>query len=250
MNDEQPQVATLPLPEAPAMQSLFTGKLADALAKAQAEIEQPQKNKTATIKMKAGGAYSYTYADLPTVLEHLKKALPKHGLSYVQRTRMDNNRLILDTILMHSSGEWISSQWPLQVSTDPKETASLLTYGRRYSLSSLCGISAEETDDDAERRGAGKDEPVIGALSKVKLQAKMRQFDTDLQACTDEDMLVSTLESYRDELAQAERDLPSWYYTKPGSDTIGIKDRIGVKEMELARIAREGTTEEAPLLMP
>lgn len=235
-------------PEAPAMQSDETGQLAKALAAAQGEIKQPEKNKTATIKMKAGGAYSYTYADLPTVLEHLKAALPKHGLSYVQRTRIDDKRLVLDTILMHSSGEWISSQWPLKTSDDPKETASMLTYGRRYSLSSLCGISAEETDDDAERRGSGKAEPVIGVLTKTKLQAKMRQFDADLQTCTDEDMLAGVLDSYRDELAQAERDLPSWYYTKPGSDTMGIKDRIGVKEMELTRAARE--PEEAPILMP
>ena len=225
------------------MQSETTGKLAEALAKAQADMEQPQKNKKATIKMKAGGSYSYTYADLPTVLEHLKVALPQHGLSYVQRTRIDGNRLVLDTILMHSSGQWVSSQWPLQVSTDPKETASLLTYGRRYSLSSLCGISAEETDDDAERRGSGKSEPVTGALTKSKLQKQMREFDTDLHNVTDLGELAGLEASSTDLLAQCERDLPSWYYTQEGSDALGFEDKIKAVRRKLEAAEREGPQE-------
>jgi len=239
MSDQQtePQGETLcyDIAQSDVMSSDEIGELGAALAKAQEAMEQPQKNKTATIELSKGGKYSYSYADLPTVIDHLKKALPKHGLSYVQRTRIDSNRLILDTVLVHSSGQWISSQWPLEVSKDPKQTAASLTYGRRYSLTSLCGISAEETDDDAERRGSGKNEPVIGALSKVKLQEAMRAFDTDLHKVSDEDELIALVEANKDALAQAERDLPSWYYTKPGSDTLGIKDRIDVKEVELRR---------------
>lgn len=237
MTDTEQTDAPAPLRD---MESAETGKLAEALAKAQAKLEQPPKNKTATIKMKAGGQYSYKYGDLPAVIESLKKALPENGLSYAQRTRIDSNRLILETRLMHSSGQWIAGEWPLEVSKDPKETASSLTYGRRYSLTSLCGISAEETDDDAERRNSGKDEPVIGALSKVKLQQKMREFDTDLLAVEDEGQLAGVLHDYNDALAQCERDLPSWYYTKDGSDTLGLKDRIEQKKRQLAEQQRNG----------
>lgn len=243
---EQAEVTIAPPESHSALQSDDISELAAALAKAQSALEQPQKNKTARIKMKAGGEYSYKYADLPAVIESLKKALSENGLSYTQPTTIhDDSRLVLRTVLMHSSGQWIASEWPLKVGSDPKETAAMLTYGRRYTLTSLCGISAEETDDDAERRNSGKDEPVIGALSKVKLQQKMRDFDTDLAAVTDEDQLITLLGTpdYSEALAQCERDLPSWYYTKDGSDALGIKDRIAQKRQEVRH-------SEQPELMP
>ena len=247
---EQTEVTAVAPEPASAMQSADIGKLAEALAKAQSKLEQPQKNKKATIegKSKATGQkfqYSYDYADLPAVIESLRQALSENGLSYTQPTTINGDRLVLRTVLMHSSGQWIASEWPLKVGSDPKETAAMLTYGRRYTLTSLCGISAEETDDDAERRNSGKDEPVIGALSKVKLQQKMRDFDTDLAAVTDEDQLITLLGApdYSEALAQCERDLPSWYYTKDGSDALGIKDRIAQKRQEVRR-------SEQPELMP
>lgn len=246
MDTETPEARPAPPSAVSALQSADIGKLAEALAKAQAKLEQPQKNKKATIKMKAGGQYSYDYADLPAVIDSLRAALSENGLSYVQPMRIDGDRLTLVTRLMHASGQWVASEWPLKVSSDPKETAAMLTYGRRYSLTSLCGISAEETDDDAERRNSGKDEPVIGALTKVKLQQKMREFDTDLQQVEDEDQLAGLLASYDDALAQCERDLPSWYYTKTGSDALGLKDRIAVKEIEIGR--RQETNAREPAL--
>lgn len=233
MTDAENEITTAPAESSKALQSTEIGKLADALAKAQSKLDQPQKNKKATIQMKAGGQYSYKYADLPAVIDSLKGALSENGLSYTQPTRIEGDRLILETRLMHSSGQWVASEWPLKVSGDPKETAAMLTYGRRYTLTSLCGISAEETDDDAERRNTGKDEPVIGALNKSALQKKMREFDTDLLAIEDEDQLMGLLYDYGKALDQCERDLPSWYYTKDGADTLGIKDRIARKKQEV-----------------
>lgn len=229
-----------------AMQSDDIGELADALAKAQKSMETPQKNKTAIIDSKrTGRSYSYTYADLPTVIESLRNALADNGLSYIQRTRIDNNRLMLETRLMHTSGQWIASDWPLAVpdKEDPKQTAALLTYGRRYSLTSLCGISAEETDDDAERH-ATKKEQVTGKITKTALQKRMREFSGELHACTDLDMFEALLPAYQEDLDQCKRELPSWWDTKPGADTPGIGDQIEVKRMELERAERE------PILMP
>ena len=251
MDTEQMEARTAPPEPTSAMQSAEIGKLAEALAKAQSKLEQPHKNKKATIEgtSKSSGKkfqYSYDYADLPAVIDSLKKALSENAISYVQRTRIDSNRLVLETRLMHASGQWIASEWPLEVSKDPKETASSVTYGRRYSLTSLCGISAEETDDDAERRNSGKDEPVVGALTKAKLTQKMREFDTDLQQIEDEDHLAGLLHDYKDALAQCERDLPSWYYTKDGSDALGINDRIERKKRDLANPPESGPPDRSP----
>ena len=76
-----------------------------------------------------------------------------------------------------------------------------------------------------------KDEPVTGKLSKVKLQNRMRDFDQELHLITDDAQFSALLVTYADALEQCERDLPSWYYGKEGSDTLGIKDRIdGVRQ--------------------
>lgn len=229
-------------PVAAPMQSDDIGKLAEALAKAQKAMEQPQKKKTAKIEGKSKASsrafsYSYTYADLPTVIESLKDALADNGLSYIQRTKITgDNRLVLETRLMHTSGQWISSDWPLIVpdKEDPKQTAAMLTYGRRYSLTALCGISAEETDDDHERRTTTK-EPVTGRITKSALQKRMREFSGEMHACTDSGMLEGLIHAYQEDLDQCKRDLPSWWDTAPGADTPGLGQQIEVKRMELER---------------
>ena len=235
--------SSLPAP----MQSPDIDKLAEALAKAQKAMEQPKKNKTAVIDSKrTGRSYSYEYADLPTVIDCLRDALADNGLSYIQRTQIEENRLVLETRLMHSSGQWVSSIWPLSIpdKEDPKQTAALLTYGRRYSLTSLCGISAEETDDDAERR-ATKKEPVTGKITKTALQKRMREFSGELHSCEDLGMLAGLLDLFEEDLAQCQRELPSWWDTKPGADTPGLGQQIEVKRMELERAEAD-----EPVLMP
>ena len=261
MSDKSPDPhidhTTAPTPEAPqAMQSVETGKLADALAKAQKAMEPLQKNKTATIsgKSKSGKDfnYSYAYADLPTVIDNLRDALADNGLSYIQRTRIDNNRLMLETRLLHTSGQWISSDWPLSVpdKEDPKQTAALLTYGRRYSLTSLCGVSAEETDDDSDHRRTA--EAVKGKLGKAALTKALRSFVDDMRHCVaegDSDQLEALIGSHRDILEQCKADLyREWWLSDPASDVKGIVDQI--KEARRSILKRQQEVPQEPAGSP
>jgi hypothetical protein len=122
-------------------------KLAEALAKAQHEMKAPTKNKTARIATKAGGAYTYKYSDLADTIE-AAKPLSANGLSCSQIINMAPT-LHLEAVLMHSSGQWISSVYPLTHSGTPQEFGSQLTYARRYLISCLLGIAADEDDDGA-----------------------------------------------------------------------------------------------------
>lgn len=124
------------------MQSDSVAKLADALAKAQAVMKAATINKT-------NPHFKNRYADLAAVLEAIRKPLSDNGLSITQTTEVRDGGFVLVTTLRHSSGEWISSEYPLPVAAKPQELGSALTYARRYSLSAMACIAADE-DDDAE----------------------------------------------------------------------------------------------------
>jgi hypothetical protein len=56
----------------------------------------------------------------------------------------------LTTVLAHSSGEWIASDWPVCAITEtvtPHRMGAALTYARRYALFTLVGIAGEDDID-------------------------------------------------------------------------------------------------------
>lgn len=134
-------------------QSEHIDQIASALATAQGEIANPSRNRSVKVKgqSRSGSDYSYdfTYATLDAIIDSAKVALAKNGLSYTQIIGMgQSGKYVLTTRLMHSSGQWFESQTPLLVeSARNQEFGSALTFMRRYSLSALLGIAAEEDDD-------------------------------------------------------------------------------------------------------
>lgn len=95
--------------------------------------------------------FNSKYAGLSDILEAIKKPLTDNGLAVTQVTEVMAERLILETVLMHTSGEWISCTYPIEpVQKTPQGMGSALTYARRYSLSALLGVASEEDDDGNE----------------------------------------------------------------------------------------------------
>ena len=124
-------------------------QISEALAKAQGELRNPEKNQTAKIPTKAGGSYSYNYADLPHTLDTIRGPLAKHGLSHSSGLESHADGLILSVRLMHSSGQWLESDVGFPGGNDPKLLAANITYFRRYLLTALVGVAADE-DLDSE----------------------------------------------------------------------------------------------------
>lgn len=121
--------------------------LTAALAKAQAAFQPIIRSSTVDFTT-AKGRTMYKYAPLPEVLTACRTALSENGLAVIQLTRIDAERLILETILSHSSGEWIKGEMVVERQPQaPQATGSALTYARRYALSALLGIASEEDDD-------------------------------------------------------------------------------------------------------
>lgn len=127
-------------------------KLPLALSKAQAVIPPPHKKRKVDFIDKQGRRVHYNYADLSDVIECIRKALAENELSVVHRLEYAESGYGMRTELWHSSGEMLSTWYPLP---DPQgikaqEFGSAITYARRYSLSALIGIASEEDDDGAE----------------------------------------------------------------------------------------------------
>src|SRR5213076_543104 len=92
-------------------------------------------------------------------LDMVRKTLSRQEIATVQSTRSEQTtgQIHLTTLLAHSSGEWISSDWPVCASKDieaPHRMGAALTYARRYALFALVGIAGED-DLDAPDAIAG-----------------------------------------------------------------------------------------------
>jgi hypothetical protein len=147
------------------------GTIAAALAKAQAELTNPEKSLVATIRspFPREGDRSFRYAPLASGLDIVRKSLGRHEIATFQTTAIDQDMGLvrLTTVLAHSSGEWVSSEWPVCPITDtasPQRMGAALTYARRYALFTLVGIAGED-DLDA---------PDLNSISKAGLEQPLR----------------------------------------------------------------------------
>src|ERR1700726_2267646 len=130
------------------------GAIAAALAKAQIELINPEKSLVATIRspFPREGDRTFRYASLSSGLDLIRKALGKHEIATVQTTSIDQESglIRLTTVLAHSSGEWVSSDWPVCPVADtaaPHRMGAALSYARRYALFALVGIAGEDDLD-------------------------------------------------------------------------------------------------------
>jgi len=167
------------------------GALAAALAKAQAEIQNPEKSLTATIvsPFPREAVRSFRYAPLSSGLDLVRKCLGQHEIATVQATAIDRESglIQLTTTLVHASGEWVSSDWPvcpLSETAAPHRLGAALTYARRYALFTLVGIAGEDDLDapdlaNAELSPARKAEQGAGGSNQPsQAQAFSRPLQT------------------------------------------------------------------------
>lgn len=125
-------------------------ELAKALATAQAEIQNPVKNQT-------NPHFKSDYVDLAGGLDAIRPALSKHGLSIVQTTALDGELMMLTTRLLHSSGQWIESTYPvIRFPAQQQAIGSALSYARRYSVFAMAGVAAASDDDDGNEGSKDK----------------------------------------------------------------------------------------------
>ena len=137
--------------------------LAAALSKAQAEFP--------VIKFDSVNPFlKNSYASLGAVIAGSRPVLAKNGLAVTQLTFGEDGVVGVETMLLHSSGEWISDRVSMQVGEERGKSSdqvagSIVTYLRRYSLASILGIYADEDGDGnkpapAELKAREENKPV------------------------------------------------------------------------------------------
>src|ERR1700749_3814291 len=148
-SDRSPAPAALTCWRSPLQRASETiGAMAPSLAKAQCELNNPERTLTATITDR-GGERSFRYASLATGLDLVRKALGQQDIAVMQSTAVDQGQIMLTTLLVHASGEWVSSLWPVcpASETSAHVKGAALTYARRYGLFTLVGIAGEDDLD-------------------------------------------------------------------------------------------------------
>lgn len=120
--------------------------LAAALLKAQKEIGYAAKGAENPF-------YHSTYADLSSVIQSVKDPLNNNGITFLQA--VDGSDVegspVVDTILLHESGQYISTRTPVYCNkpNDPQAFGSGITYAKRYALQALMGLPTADDDGEA-----------------------------------------------------------------------------------------------------
>jgi ERF superfamily len=136
--------------------------IATALAKAQIELSNPEKAMIGAIyDSRTDSQRNFRYASLASGLDIIRKALGSQQIAVTQTTAIDptSGTVNLTTLLVHTSGEWISSDWPvcqLSETSAPRRMGAALTYARRYALFTMVGIAGEDDLDSPDMANVPK----------------------------------------------------------------------------------------------
>lgn len=136
-------------------------KLFAALAKAQGDFLPIEKNRSVTIRSEKG-SYAFRYADLEETISKTRPALSANGLALLQRIEPSPSGPVLVCTLVHAEGGSISSELSIagvRDMGDPKKFGAAMTYLRRYLVTAILGVAA---DDDLDEDAEGVD---IGSIS-------------------------------------------------------------------------------------
>lgn len=124
-------------------------EIANALCKFQAEVE----------KIKKGAVnpfFKSKYATLADILDVIRQPLADNGLSFVQFPKGVHG---LETMLMHTSGEYLSESYSMRpTKDDPQGAGSVITYQRRYALGAILGLNIDEDDDGNQASTPAKEQ--------------------------------------------------------------------------------------------
>lgn len=187
--------------------------LYSALVKAQGELEGAK-------KAAKNDHFRSKYARLEDVIDAIRTVFAKHGLGYVQHCGYDSGCARVETVLVHESGEDLSSELSLPVTKqDAQGIGSALTYARRYALMGIAGIAPEDDDGEA---AVGR-----GASGKTQENAAGWKYISEAAATVGDLEVAKSLYSLAKEYKGAVSDEKLMSVLKPlGEKITGMKGKV------------------------
>jgi len=168
-------------------------KIAPAIVAMQAELGN-------TKKTKLNPFYKKMYASLDVIINDIKPVLAKHGLCVLQDIETRDDKVIVTTMLLHTSGEWIEQEGlALKLEKVTSQGAGIvITYGRRYSLAPMLNIASEEDDDGNISEGEkDKNKPAPQKPAPKKPKGDLEDFLKLMQSSTSLEDLRIRYEEYK-----------------------------------------------------
>ena len=164
------------------------------------------------------------------MIDAVKQPLLDQGIVFLQGVSGVENGVAVETMLLHVSGEWMSSTLEIPASKhDAQGYGSAITYGRRYGLQAMCGVPAEDDDGNAATASAPtKITPVAGslaALSKIE-QELAKEVAADIVDLWNKGETVGAYELFYEADHSNEMKLGIWECMTPNS-----KVRNGIKKI-------------------
>jgi len=230
------------------------GKIATALALAQKQLQNPEKTLWATIPspFPREDARSFRYASLASGLEIIRKALGEHEIATIQCTALDQETglILLNTVLAHASGEWISSNWPVCSASEvaaPHRLGAALTYARRYALFTLVGIAGEDDLDAPKSSNPAAPDASYDPQPRARIRKAKYPLSSDRSRALRSQLLteLASLTTVEELTLWALRRLPAKNtLQQEDSDAINVAYQVSLNNVEAENVNQELVTEE------
>lgn len=170
------------------MKELYT-----ALLSAKKKISPPSKNKKAMYGK---------YADLEAVLQAVERPLADEGLVIVQSGTSHEGQPYLQTRLVHvETGQELTSEIPLvsKDQNDPQKLGGSITYARRYGITALLSIVADDDDDGNTSSNKNRDgtKKQAGGTGKGVTQDKIEEVFSGPKDALPEKLVEALLKEYK-----------------------------------------------------
>lgn len=151
------------------LESQSIQNIVPALIKFQKDVEDPKKDA-------ANAHFRMKYVTIDNLIKTIKPTLAKHDLAFTQDVTSEGGLVVVTSTLYHKSGEWLRAVTRLPVDKQtPQGTGSAFTYAKRYSLSALLGISADEDDDGNRAEDEAKKKAVKVEEAKKELPDHLKR---------------------------------------------------------------------------
>ena len=182
-------------------------KLAEALAKAQSTMQN-------AIKDTDNPYFKSTYADLTSCFDAMREPFCDNGLSICQTMSVAGNRTLIQTTLLHASGESMESEMLLPNLDNPQKLGSAITYYRRYMLCAIAGIAPADDDGNDATNEVGVQKKINENKTTPEPLTKLPK--TNLQKLTNEErkLIIFELEDYFSKKEKEQDQALAWAQVK------------------------------------